>query len=211
MPNGRYSLHDTHDHLPLGEERFSCAPGPAGWRYVSKTYAPDGRVLGTTDLTLDSRARPLRLELKAGGWQVRGGAVDGVAWVRTDAADPSGEHATEGHDRAHGFTGSSPAFLIATARLLRLAPGASTKVRLVAFTDPVLAPRTFDQGWLLESVETHETDSGPLLVEQYQVADLATGEQQIVHLAGDVLLAAPGIQLEELESPPNPWPTEYYA
>ncbi|MER5862781.1 hypothetical protein [Kitasatospora sp. NPDC002040] len=210
MPNGRYLHHDTHDHLPLGEERFSCAPGPAGWRYVSKTYAPDGSVLATTDLTLDSRARPLRLELRAGGWQVRGGAVDGVTWVRT-AADGGPEHAAEGHDRAHGFTGSSPGFLVATARLLKLRPGSSSRVRLVAFTDPVLAPRTLDQGWLLESVQTHDTDSGPLQVEQYQVADLETGEQQIVHLAGDVVLAASGIELEELESPPNQWPTEYYA
>ncbi|GAA2253919.1 hypothetical protein GCM10010430_42050 [Kitasatospora cystarginea] len=206
MPNGRYSLHDTHDHLLLGEERFSCAPGPAGWRYVSKTYGPDGAVIGTTDITLDSRSRPLRLELRAGGWQVRGGAVNGVTWVRADAADPAGEQAVEGHDRAHAFTGSSPAFLVATARLLRLDPGASARVRLVAFTEPVLAPRTLDQGWLLESVETHPTDSGPLQVEQYQVADLETGEQQIVHLAGDVVLSAAGIELEELESPPNPWP-----
>ncbi|AUG77544.1 hypothetical protein CFP65_2725 [Kitasatospora sp. MMS16-BH015] len=204
MPNGRYSLHDSHDRLPIGEERFSCAPGPAGWRYVSKTYAPDGALLATTDLTLDSRSRPLRLELRAGGWQVRGGAVDGVAWVRTDAADPAGAEAQEGYDKAHAFTGSSPGFLIATARLLRLEPGASAKVRLVAFTDPVLAPRTLDQAWLLESVETHSTDSGPLLVEQYQVADLATGEQGIVHLAGDVVLSAPGIELEELDTPPNP-------
>ncbi|MER5642744.1 hypothetical protein ABT095_38130 [Kitasatospora sp. NPDC002227] len=204
MPNGRYSLHDSHDHVLLGEERFSCAPGPAGWRYVSKTYAPDGALLATTDLTLDSRSRPLRLELRAGGWQVRGGAVDGVAWVRTDAADPSGAEGIEGYDRAHAFTGSSPAFLIATARLLRLEPGASTRIRLVAFTDPVLAPRTLDQSWLLQSVETHETDSGPLQVEQYQVADLATGEQGLVHLAGDVVLAAPGIELEELDTPPNP-------
>lgn len=209
MPNGRYSLHDAHDRLLLGEERFSCAPGPAGWRYVSKTYGPDGETLGTTDLTLDSRSRPLRLELRAGGWQVRGGAVDGVAWVRTDAADPGGEHTIEGQDRAHGFTGRSPAFLVATARLLRLEQGASARVRLVAFTEPVLAPRTFDQGWLLEGVETHETDSGPLLVERYQVADLETGEQQVVHLAGDVVLAAAGIELEELASPPNQWPASY--
>ncbi|MFB7477176.1 hypothetical protein [Kitasatospora sp. NPDC056184] len=209
MPNGRYSLHDTHDHVLLGEERFSCAPGPAGWRYVSKTYAPDGRVLGTVDLTLDSRARPLRMELRAGGWQVRGGAVDGVAWVRADAADPAGEQAEEGQDRAHGFTGRSPGFLVATARMLRLREGASARVRLVAFTEPVLAPRTFDQGWLLEGVETHGTDSGPLVVERYQVADLETGEQQVVHLAGDVVLAADGVELEELESPPNPWPAEF--
>ncbi|MFF2045625.1 hypothetical protein ACFVVX_34920 [Kitasatospora sp. NPDC058170] len=209
MPNGRYSHHDTHDHVLLGEERFSCAPGPAGWRYVSKTYGPDGRVLGTVDLTLDSRARPLRMELRAGGWQVRGGAVDGVAWVRTDPADPAGELAAEGHDRAHGFTGRSPGFLVATARMLRLREGASARVRLVAFTEPVLAPRTFDQGWLLEGVDTHETDSGPLLVERYQVADLETGEQQVVHLAGDVVLAAAGVELEELESPPNAWPAEF--
>ncbi|MER8188253.1 hypothetical protein [Kitasatospora sp. NPDC094015] len=209
MPNGRYSLHDTHDHVLLGEERFSCAPGPAGWRYVSKTYGPDGDTLGTTDLTLDSRSRPLRLELRAGGWQVRGGAVDGVAWVRTDAADPGGAQAVEGHDRAHAFTGSSPAFLIATARLLRLAPGGNARIRLVRLTDPVLAPHTVDQGWQLEAVETHETDSGPLLVERYQVADLATGEQAVVHLAGDVVLAAPGIELEELESPPNAWPAQF--
>ncbi|MFJ8628677.1 hypothetical protein ACIRD3_38345 [Kitasatospora sp. NPDC093550] len=205
MPNGRYSLHDPHDHVLLGEERFSCAPGAAGWRYVSKTYAPDGRVIGGVDLTLDSRARPLRMELRAGGWQVRGGAVDGVAWVRTAAADPAGEHAVEGHDRAHAFTGRSPGFLVATARLLRLREGASARVRLVAFTEPVLAPRTLDQGWLLEGVDTHGTDSGPLLVERYQVADLETGEQQVVHLAGDVVLSAAGVELEELESPPNAW------
>ncbi|WP_327067194.1 hypothetical protein OG500_15140 [Kitasatospora sp. NBC_01250] len=207
MPNGRYSLHDPHDHVLLGEERFSCAPGPAGWRYVSKTYAPDGGTLGTVDLTLDSRSRPLRMELRAGGWQVRGGAVDGVAWVRTDPDDPTGASATEGHDRAHGFAGDSPAFLIATARLLRLAPGASARVRLVAFHGTALAPRTFDQGWTLQETEQHPTDSGPLLVERYQVADLETGEQREIHLAGDVLLAAPGIELEELEGPPNAWPS----
>ncbi|MDH6110791.1 hypothetical protein P3T36_004365 [Kitasatospora sp. MAP12-15] len=206
MPNGRYSLHDPHDHAPLGEERFSCAPGPAGWRYVSKTYAPDGSTLGTVDLTLDSRSRPLRMELRSGGWQVRGGAVDGVAWLRTDAADPAGTLAVEGHDRAHGFSGDSPAFLIATARLLRLTSGGSARVRLVSFTGAALAPRTFDQGWTLEGFEEHPTDSGPLLVERYQVADLETGEQRLVHLAGDVVLAAPGIELEELQSPPNPWP-----
>ncbi|MEV8099427.1 hypothetical protein [Kitasatospora sp. NPDC085879] len=214
MPNGRYSLHtDTgpagHGPALIGEERFSCAPGPAGWRYVSKTYAPDGSVLATTDLTLDSRARPMRLELRAGGWQVRGGAVDGVAWVRAAAVDPTGESAVEGHDRAHGFTGTSPAFLVATARLLRLEAGASMRVRLVALTEPVLAPRTVDQGWQLAGVDTHETDGGPLLVERYTVADLATGEQQTVHIAGDVVLAAPGIELEELESPPNAWPAGY--
>jgi hypothetical protein len=201
MPRGRYSLHDPHDHTPLAEERFHCAPGPSGWRYVSHLTTPSGTAAGSVDLALDDRGRPIRLELHASGWQVRAAALDGVTWVRTD---PTGEHATEGNVRAHAFTGSSPAFLVATARLLRLTPDASaTRVRLVALTDPVLAPRTLDQSWALITREAHATDNGPLTVEEYQVTALDTGEQHTVHLAGDVVLSAPGIELEDLESPPS--------
>ncbi|WP_431992788.1 hypothetical protein [Streptomyces albogriseolus] len=201
MPRGRYALHDPHDHTPLADEHFQCAPGPSGWRYVSQLTAPDGAHLGSVDLTLDALGRPLRLELHAASWQVRGAALDGVTWVRTD---PTGTHATEGNVRAHAFTGSSPAFLVATARLLRLTPSAAaTRVRLVAFTDPVLAPRTVDQSWALVDRETHPTDNGPLIVDAYQVTALDTGEQHTVHLAGDVVLSAPGVELEDLESPPS--------
>ncbi|MCX4645049.1 MULTISPECIES: hypothetical protein [unclassified Streptomyces] len=201
MPRGRYSLHDTHDHTPLGEEHFHCAPGPSGWRYVSQTITPSGDHSGSVDLAIDELGRPIRLELNAASWQVRGAAIDGVTWVRTD---PTGTHATEGNAPAHAFTGTSPAFLVATARLLRLTPASpATRVRLVRFTDPVLAPLTLDQSWALLKTETHATDTGPLNVDEYQVTDLDTGEQQAVHLAGDVVLAAPGIELEHLESPPS--------
>ncbi|MEV6804296.1 hypothetical protein ACH4L5_13020 [Streptomyces sp. NPDC017405] len=201
MPRGRYSLHDPHDHTPLAEEHFQCAPGPSGWRYVSRLTGPSGDHLGSVDLALDDLGRPLRLELHAGDWQVRGAALDGVTWVRTD---PAGLHATEGQVRAHAFTGTSPAFLVATARLLRLTPSsAATRVRLVALTGPVLAPRTVDQSWALVNSEAHATDNGPLTVDAYQVTALDTGEQYAVHLAGDVVLAAPGIELEDLQSPPS--------
>ncbi|MGW2963465.1 hypothetical protein ACWDGI_34080 [Streptomyces sp. NPDC001220] len=201
MPRGRYSLHDPHDHTPLGEEHFQCAPGPSGWRYVSQVTTPSGDHGGSVDLALDDLGRPIRLELHAGSWRVRGAALDGVTWVRTD---PTGMHATEGHVRAHAFTGTSPAFLVATARLLRLTPSAAaTRVRLLAFTDPVLAPRTVDQSWALVKSEAHATDNGPLTVDEYQVTALDTGEQHTVHLAGDVVLAAPGIELEDLQSPPS--------
>ncbi|MGW6355044.1 hypothetical protein ACWFR5_07525 [Streptomyces sp. NPDC055092] len=204
MPRGRYSLHDTHDHTPLGEEHFHCAPGPSGWRYVSQTITPSGDHSGSVDLAIDELGRPIRLELNAASWQVRGAAIDGVTWVRTD---PTGTHATEGNAPAHAFTGTSPAFLVATARLLRLTPASpATRVRLVRFTDPVLAPLTLDQSWALLKTETHATDTGPLNVDEYQVTDLDTGEQQAVHLAGDVVLAAPGIELEHLESPPSTFP-----
>jgi hypothetical protein len=201
MPRGRYSFHDPHDHTPLGEEHFHCAPGPSGWRYTARTTTPNGEDSGSVDLTTDELGRPIRLELHAGGWQVRGAALDGVTWVRSD---PTGEHAQEGNVAAHAFTGASPAFLIATARLLRLTPGApATRVRLVALTSPVLAPRTLDQSWALVDRTAHATDNAPLTVDEYQVSDLETGERQTIHLAGDVVLAAPGIELEDLDTPPS--------
>ena len=202
MPRGRYSLHDLHDHTPLGEEHFSCASGPSGWRYVSRTTAPSGEDLGSVDLALDELGRPIRLELRAANWRIRGAAIEGVTWVRTD---PTGTHATEGNVRAHAFSGTSPAFLIATTRLLRLTPDSSAvRVRLVTFTDPVLAPRTVDQSWALVNSEAHATDNGPLTVDEYQVSALDTGERHTVYIAGDVVLAAPGIELEDLDTPPSP-------
>ncbi|MEV4506769.1 hypothetical protein [Streptomyces klenkii] len=202
MPRGRYSLHDPHDHTPLGEEHFHCATGPSGWRYVSQLTTPAGDHAGSVDLTLDDLGRPIRLQLQAADWQVRGAALDGVTWVRTD---PTGEHATEGNvPEARAFTGASPAFYVALARALRLTPGAgATRIRLVGFTTPVLAPRTLDQSWALVSRTAHATDNGPLQVDEYQVSDLETGEQHTVNLAGDVVLSAPGIELEELDSPPS--------
>lgn len=200
MPRGRYSLHDPYDRSPLGDEHFQCAPGPSGWRYTAQTTGPGGEHAGSVDLTVDHLGRPVRIELHAAGWQVRGAAMDGVTWVRTG---PGGEGAREGNAPAHGFTGASPGFLVATARLLRLGPGASGRVRLVALAPPVLAPRTLDQTWTLAGTETHEAETGSLTVERYEVDDLGTGERHTVHLAGDVVLDAPGVELEDLREPPS--------
>ncbi|MEO3754375.1 hypothetical protein [Streptomyces sp. B6B3] len=204
MPRGRYLLQDPETGEPVGEERFQCAPGPSGWRYVAHRTAPSGAPAGSVDLTLDELGRPLRLELRAGDWLVRGGALAGVTWVRMAA---TGEHAQEGNAPARGFTGDSPAFLVATARLLRPEPdGDATPVRLVELTPPVLAPRTRQESWTLLGREQHPTDVGPLVVDQHRVDDLETGERRVVHLAGDVVLAAPGVELEDLDSPPSTFP-----
>ncbi len=201
MPRGRYSLHDPYDGTPLGAEHFHCAAGPSGWRYVAQVTGPAGEHAGSVDLTTDALGRPLRLELHAGSWRVRGGALDGVAWVRTD---PTGTEAEEGQAAAHAFTGVSPAFLIAAATLLHPEAGAgAARARLVALTPPVLAPRTLDQAWELLGTDTHGTDGGPLVVHTYRVTELDTGDQHTVHLAGDVVLSAPGVELEELDSPPS--------
>ncbi|MGP3967101.1 hypothetical protein [Streptomyces sp. 6N223] len=206
MPRGRYSLHDPYDGTPLGEERFDCAPGPAGWRYTSRLLDPGGAPAGSVDLTLDALGRPIRLELRSGGWRVRGAALDGVTWVRMGA--DSGTEAREGNAPARAFTGASPAFLVATARLLRLTPEEpAARLRLVDFARPTLAARTREESWTLLGSDSHPTDAGPLRVDNYRVDDLETGERHDVHLAGDVVLAAPGVELSELESPPSDFRT----
>lgn len=223
MPSGTYAHLSPEDGSVQGTERFSCAAGPLGWRYTSRRIGPDGvRVEGSTDVTVDARWRQLRIEVRADGWQVRGGLTgSGVAWVRSSydvgsggTEGPGGDAtggeqpvaATEGAAAALGFTGRSPAFLVATARLLGLDVGARRRLHLVAFREPALAPLTVEQAWHLVGVEVHDTDVAPLRVQHYEVDDCATGERAEVHLAGDVVLAGEGwcaLELAELDSPPQ--------
>jgi hypothetical protein len=201
VPRGLYSLRD-HDGTVVAYERFACAPGPVGWRYNAQVLGADGRTpTGLVDVTTDASGVQIRVEVRAGGWVVRGGVAGGeTVWVRTGA---SGEDGGGGADPAAGFTGRSPGFLVAVARLLGLRPGASTSVRLVALTDPALAPLRVELAWSLTTVEEYPTGVGPLPVERYETADLASGRRAVVHLAGDVVLAATGVELDALDTPPT--------
>jgi hypothetical protein len=202
VPRGLYCLRDR-DGAVVGYERFSCAPGPVGWRYNARVLGPDGRTpTGLVDVTTDASGLQIRVEVRAGGWVVRGGVADGEAvWVRTGA---SGEEAGEDTAPAAGFTGRSPGFLVAVARLLGLRVGGSSRVRLVALTDPVLAPVLVEVAWSLTTVQECPTQVGLLPVERYETADLASGQRAAVHLAGDVVLAATGVELDALDTPPTP-------
>lgn len=175
MPRGTYTFDSG------GTEDFTCASGPAGWRYVSAAL----------DLTVDGAGRQLRAEFRAGGRTLRGGvAGPATVWVRDGV-----EHSAA----ASGFAGESPGLLVAAVRLLRLEPGARARLRLVAVTGAALAARVVEQGWELVEVTRH----GPLPVGRYRVAALDTGEIGAVHVAGDVVLAAPGVELTALDSAPT--------
>ena len=192
MPTGSYRYDDGTT------EAFQCAPGPAGWRYVGQVS--DG---GRLDIAVDSQWRQARVELVAGAWLLRGGVSGGqTIWLRADAAT-----LTEAQERtapAAGFFGRSPGLLVPTARSLRLAVGGAARVRLVAVAEPALATRTVDQEWTLRDVAEHDAGTGTVLtVEQYRLTDLATGESAALYLSGDVALSGPGVELQDLQSPPT--------
>lgn len=195
MPTGTY-LH-LEDQI---EERFQCAPGPGGWRYVAERS--DGLHI---DLTVDSRWRPVRLELRNADWLVRGGLTGAeLLWLRSPLGVPLDEPATTEHSvRAWGFLTDSPGALVALARSVRLAVGDSQDVLLVQVSGTALAARTTTRRWTLAETSSYDTDMGPLPVQRYEIADLETGEVSVVHLAGDVVLDAPGIELTALTGPPH--------
>jgi hypothetical protein len=184
MPRGTY-VHDSEV-----EERFTCAPDGGGWRYSAERS--DG---GTVELVADGRWRPARLQVTAGdNWLKAGAAGPELLWV-------SGGR--ERSARAAGFLGDSPGLLVAVARALDLAEGERVDVRLLVVSSPALAVRTVPQRWRLAETVWHETDGDRLPVERYEITDLETGETSQVHLAGDVVVAAPGVELTDLDDPPN--------
>ena len=184
MPRGTY-LHESDV-----EERFSCAPDGGGWRYNAERS--DG---GTVELVADGRWRPARLQVTAGEHVLRGGAAGPeLLWVTGGR---------ENSARAAGFLGESPGLLVAVARSLGLAEREQADVRVLVLTEPALAVRTVPQRWRLTEIAWHDADEGRLPVERYEVTDLETGEVSESYLSGDVVIAAPGIELTGLEDPPN--------
>lgn len=207
MPRGTYSLLDPHGDV-VGVEAFSCAPGPAGWRYVSTVTDPDAPdvVLSRVDVTVDDAWRQVRVAVHAGGWAVRAGCIGtDVVWTRAPEVDAAavGVDVVEESARAAALVGDSPAFLVATARLLALEEGQRKRLDVVRVTGLSCAVTVGAMGWALVGVEDHEAEAGVLRVERYEVADLNTGERCVVHLAGDVVVGADSVELLELESPPN--------
>lgn len=183
-------------------ERFSCAPGPAGWRYTATV--PEAGAERRVDVTVDARWRQSRVDLRAGEWTLRGGlAGREVLWLRSSTGAVGAAAGGEFSQEAAGFTGASPVFLVTVGRMLALPPGGSAAVRLLAIEGDALAARTVRQRWSLLDVTEHAAELRPLPVERFEVTDLDTGVAGEVHLAGDVVLAAPGIELIALDGPPN--------
>ncbi|GAB2685486.1 hypothetical protein [Thalassiella azotivora] len=199
MPRGSY--------LVTGRsEAFSCAPGPAGWRYVSDA----------ADLACDAAFVPVRFRVGPGPDPAtaaigeRATLDDGRrALVWTCPADPDRRRVTS----LRPLDGGSPGLLVA---LLRAVAGPGDQPR--AATVPVL--RLDGPGFAglagRRSVRRlgatrHDAPDGALLAEEWAVDDPDAGTRLVAHLAGDVLLAAEGsdaagavtVEVTSLDGPPS--------
>lgn len=182
MASGTYLL--TGPDGPYARERFRCGAGPAGWRYVATREHPDAAApLGGLDVVLDGRGAAVRVQVTAGGWTVRGGVVGREVLWRRGAQ----EHVEAGA----GFTGTSPVWAVAAGRLAGPEP---VRLRLVRLGDEALAARTVEQSWVRTSVSADPARA------DLERLELDTGERGAVRLVGDVVVAAPGVQLEELRA-----------
>ena len=71
MPTGRYRIVGD-DGEPVGTEAFRCAPGPAGWRYVSEIETVEhGRHHETVDVMVDASWHIVRLRIDTGEHHLR--------------------------------------------------------------------------------------------------------------------------------------------
>ncbi len=198
MPRGIYQLAGR-------SEAFSCAPGPAGWRFVSDRL----------DLACDTGFRPVRFVVTSSGGQVlRGGGLrldDGtpvLVWAPAD--DPGGERTAV----AGALLTGSPGSWISLLRTVAPPGSATVRADVVALqVDPdSLAALTVRRRVTRTGARAHQAPAGTLQVEAWTVDDLDTGTRRQLHLAGDVLVwAGPGaadrpdedeIELTDLEGPP---------
>ncbi len=206
MPRGRYDVAGR-------AEAFSCAPGPAGWRYVSDRL----------DLACDAAFRPVRFAVTtAGGLAVHGGGA------RLDDGTPVLEW-TDVHGRPHTtradavLTGSPGSWLAALRAVA--GPGTSPEqaelealvVDLEGLSTGVLRQRhRFSRVAAQPYVATQQhaapsdADGGDVLLEQWYVDDLAAGFRRVLHVIGDVVVyaenlpaAGEAVEVIELESPPS--------
>lgn len=190
MPSGTYVVAGR-------PEAFSCAPGPAGWRYTSDVL----------DLACDRQFRTARVQVRAGEAWVRGGRTvldDGapvLSWVTAGVGE-------ERHALAEVVDADSPGALVALVRRAAATGRADAGADLsaVRFCAPALGGLSVRLHVVRAGIETHEG----LLTERWHVDDVDAGTRTTAYVSGDVVLWAMRdgeepweVELADLDSPPS--------
>jgi hypothetical protein len=194
MPAGRYTVMDGAGR-PVGAEEFRCAPGPAGWRYVSaiSTSVPQPHD-EVVDLVVDGGWRPVRLRIETGSHElVVGSRGDRLVGAR------DGEPLEVPFGPQVELDYLSPCFNAVTA--VRL--GRTAEIDVV-FLEPVTCrPATVRQRYELRGEEEVVTPVGRFRATRWQYTALESGWTRPLWVAADVVVAYEGL-FELAEYDPGP-------
>jgi hypothetical protein len=227
MPRGTY-VHGSPGPDEV-EERFSCAPDGGGWRYTAERsdggtveLVADGR-WRPARLQVTAGEHILR-----GGM-----AGAELLWVTAGREHSARATGFVGDSpgllvavaRSLGLSERASAdvrllVLTAPALAVRTVPqrwtlteitwhdadseaATDTEPEPATDTEPATEATTPTEAAAKAGISADHGTGGHLPVERYEVTDLETGEISEFYLAGDVVVAAPGLELTGLEDPPN--------
>jgi hypothetical protein len=179
MPSGTYEILGD-DGEPVGTETFRCAPGPAGWRYVSEIETTEhGAHRQSVDIAVDAAWRMARVRVRTGAHELHlERAGDLLVGARDDEplelAFPSAMH----------LDYLTPATNLITTRRL----AASTEIEVV-FVEPfTLEPRLDRQRYDRRGKERVETPVGAFDATRWGYTSLGSGWSSDLWVAGDVVV-----------------------
>jgi len=161
MPTGRYTIIGD-DGDPVGTESFRCAPGPAGWRYVSEIDTTEhGPHRETVDIAVDADWRIVRLRIETGEHRL----------LLEPTQDAHIDYLT-------------PATNLITTKRLR-----GTSELDVVFIEPLTLERiTERQRYELRGDELVDTPVGRFAATRWTYTSLGSGWTSDLWVAGDVVV-----------------------
>jgi hypothetical protein len=179
MPVGRYMVLGD-DGAPVGSESFRCAPGPAGWRYVSDVETNEyGPHRANVDIVVDAEWRIVRVRVRTQDHELllepRDGALEG---------HHDGEPLTVAWSPADHLDYLTPATNLITCRRLE-----STAEIEVVFVDPFsLHPTRERQRYEALGPDRVETAVGRFEAARWRYTALGNGWTADLWVAGDVVV-----------------------
>lgn len=182
MPTGSYVVLDG-DGNTVGREDFRCAPGPAGWRYVSDIHTTEPDLHAeSVDLTVDAAWRPVRVRIVTDRHELvlrrEGNVFVGVR---------DGERIELPGRPDVDYL--SPAFNAVTANRL---PG-TADIEVVYLEAVTCEPRLEPQRYELVGDEEILTPVGAFAARRWRYTALSTGWSRDLWVAGDVVARYEGL------------------
>lgn len=179
MPAGRYVIIGD-DGDPVGSETFRCAPGPAGWRYVSDVDTEEhGRHREVVDVAVDAAWGIARIRLDSGAHRLILEPRDGDLIGRRD-----GEAIEVGWGPDDHLDYLTPATnLVSTRRLAETAD-----IDVISLAPFSMEASRVRQRYELVGLEEVETPVGRFDASRWTYTSLDTGWSSDLWVAGDVVV-----------------------